>query len=786
MSKTARTLLAIAASLIYFNRATAGVVSLRTVAVSNQLAPGATGDVRFSSFQKPILNRHGRVAFCATLSGTNVSTGNNSGYWFEDANGLGLIAREGAPAPGTPAGVLFSELTMENDTAINSSGCFAFWGQLTGSGINSNNNRGIWWTGPGALTLVARSGNPAPATGAGVNFSNNLGGVLLNDSNVLAFTGRMTGTGISALNDQGVWTNRTGPLTLSARSGSAIPGFPFGQTFGSIGATSLNNSNQMAFQGFVIGGSGLCHFVESNGKFRTIVADGWHIEPASFMLLYFPSTWPVLNDAGQVATFSGFNAPGSTSTSFYAVLSDTPGILTPVAKSLDVAPGTMGVAFSGFQTHTINARGRVAFKAILSDINQLTYYGVWSQGFGSLALVARGGDQAPGALNGVHFLEPSTPWLNGLGQVAFRSTLTGTGVDSTNDVGIYVQKAPGVLTEIAREGGSLEVAPGDVRTISTLSILTNENGIVNRQFAFNDFGHVVFQSVFTDGTQGVFVASVGTTFPDCNNDAAPDSGQLARNDCNVNQMPDDCDIALGTSSDCNGNGIPDSCEPMNADILWGGDFESGDFSGWMPSAGLVINNGDADPPGPSGKFVPYGRFGAMNTAAAPGGLFTVFQEVDIPASARSTSLTWTDEIRNYGAQFANPLQSFRVELRTPSNVVLATLYSTQPGHPLISAPTVRNVSIPPLPGKRVRIVFVIQCSQAHMNVHIDNVRLLCQTTSDCDNSGVLDPCQPQYSDINALVNVLTGDGPFNCLLDADQNGVTDGRDIEIFTRRMID
>ena len=35
-------------------------------------------------------------------------------------------------------------------------------------------------------------------------------------------------------------------------------------------------------------------------------------------------------------------------------------------------------------------------------------------------------------------------------------------------------------------------------------------------------------------------------------------------DCNLNGIPDDCDIAEGTSTDLNGNGVPDECEDCNA------------------------------------------------------------------------------------------------------------------------------------------------------------------------------------------------------------------------------
>ena len=31
-------------------------------------------------------------------------------------------------------------------------------------------------------------------------------------------------------------------------------------------------------------------------------------------------------------------------------------------------------------------------------------------------------------------------------------------------------------------------------------------------------------------------------------------------DCNSNDVPDECDIASGSSQDCNGNGVPDECD----------------------------------------------------------------------------------------------------------------------------------------------------------------------------------------------------------------------------------
>ncbi len=48
------------------------------------------------------------------------------------------------------------------------------------------------------------------------------------------------------------------------------------------------------------------------------------------------------------------------------------------------------------------------------------------------------------------------------------------------------------------------------------------------------------------------------TSDDCNNNGMPDECEP---DCNGNGVPDDCDVESGFSNDCNDNGMPDECEP---------------------------------------------------------------------------------------------------------------------------------------------------------------------------------------------------------------------------------
>jgi hypothetical protein len=53
------------------------------------------------------------------------------------------------------------------------------------------------------------------------------------------------------------------------------------------------------------------------------------------------------------------------------------------------------------------------------------------------------------------------------------------------------------------------------------------------------------------------------TSDDCNTNGIPDSCDIdyaASGDCNGNGTPDECDIADGTSDDCNDNGVPDACD----------------------------------------------------------------------------------------------------------------------------------------------------------------------------------------------------------------------------------
>jgi len=67
---------------------------------------------------------------------------------------------------------------------------------------------------------------------------------------------------------------------------------------------------------------------------------------------------------------------------------------------------------------------------------------------------------------------------------------------------------------------------------------------------------------------------------DCNANGVPDEMDIAQGtsqDCNGNAVPDECDIADGTVADANANGVPDSCEIYPGDVDCDGDVDFDDI-----------------------------------------------------------------------------------------------------------------------------------------------------------------------------------------------------------------
>ncbi|NOZ40434.1 MAG: PEP-CTERM sorting domain-containing protein [Planctomycetes bacterium] len=480
----------------------ASAQSLLTVALSGTAAPGTGAD--FSSFDIPNLNSAGRAAFRGVVTGPGVNSGNEQGIWSEGGGSLGLVARTGSGAPGTSA-----DFSFLNSPVLNGAGQTAFLGTLLfGPGAGANDNTGIWSEGGGSLALVAREGSSAPGTSADFSFLTSPG---FNSAGQTAFFAGLTGTGVTSSNNTGIWSEGNGSLALVAREGSTAPGTSADFSF--LESPILNGAGQTAFLGTLTGTGVNANndrgiWSEGSGALDLAVRTGSAAPGTSADFSFLSS--PDFNGAGQVAFWGEITGTGVTSNNNRGIWSEGSGAVALVARTGDLAPGT-SADFSLLINPVLNGVGQTAFTGFLTGtgVSSDNDRGIWSEGSGSLTLIARKGDGAPGTSADFSFL--SSPIFNGAGQTAFWGNLTGTGVDNSNNFGIWAQDTSGVLTLIARSGDQLDVDDGpgtDLRTISELGIVAFNGSEDGRASVFNNLGQMVFRASFTDGSSGIFVSNL--------------------------------------------------------------------------------------------------------------------------------------------------------------------------------------------------------------------------------------------------------------------------------------
>jgi hypothetical protein len=519
--------------------AAAHAAELRTVALSGQSAPGTAGGVTYESFGSylhtqyfygyggAVLNDAGQVSFRANLAGDGVDFTNQQGIWSEGTGSLELVARTGSQAPGAPAGVNFAtdsalELFFP---AFNDAGQTAFYAATTDGGL------GLWSEGSGSLAAVARSGEQAPGTPAGVTFTFNqlyqvLDGPVLNNSGQTTFRSYLTGPGVTNANLMGRWSERAGSLALVTRQGSSMPGLPAGVVNNYVDEAGLNDAGQSVFFS-QLSGSGVNSsndtsiWSEASGSLQLLVRER---SPAPGMPgVNFGNVYATgaFNNAGQTVVVAGLSSEDTPNRQASVWLADSDN-LTLIARRGTHAPGTAsGVNFEDFGGWSlVNEAGDALLNVLLSgtgvdDSNDEALF--LSDSLGNLTLVFRFGQQAPGTPAGTLFAgNPALGYarvLNSVGQVATTGPLAGPGVDSTNDHGIWAYDRSGVQQLIVREGDELEVAPGDFRTISELSFVGDNGNSNGWPSGFNNFGQLAFWASFTDGSEGVFVSNKVATVP---------------------------------------------------------------------------------------------------------------------------------------------------------------------------------------------------------------------------------------------------------------------------------
>lgn len=483
-------------------------VQYRTVALSGEIAPGTGGGALFDSFSSVIINESGQAAILGRIFGAQVDTTNNEGIWTEGGGPLDIVARAGDLAPNTESDTRFDNFVVP--TMFSNTGKIAFTARLNGPNIDTN-REGIWSETDGGLKIIARLGESAPGTAAGVEFIGNIGIHGVADNGDVLVGGELSGPGVNASNNRGFWSSGPhGPLELFLRRGDPAPGQDPGVTFRTIYSPRVSANGTLAFSALMAGvplDTRSSFWLGSPESISLIVREGDQAPGTDPGVLFdtFSFTPPAINNAGQVSFQSNLTGAGVDSTNSRGIWSNGSGSLELIARAGDTPPGTdPSVEFLGFNSPKINQSGETAFRSSISGtgLGFTSEEGYWAEQGGELNLIVRTGDAAPDPVPGTYFnaLRSLTPFFNSNGQMAFEAMVAVGGQANQSRIGIWAADTNGELVYIARRGELFDVNDDplveDLRTITSV-----------RVSGLNDAGQLALNLEF-GSSSGVFVVTI--------------------------------------------------------------------------------------------------------------------------------------------------------------------------------------------------------------------------------------------------------------------------------------
>jgi len=234
------------------------VVYGETVHLTGTAAPGFDLQ-RWRNFDQPSQSRSGNIAWRSRLEGDGVNESNDVALWKDagDAGGgIGpqLVARTGNPAPMAKPGVVFAQIGA--DVGVGDTGGTAFWGEVSGAGVDASNRAGIWSDRGGTLAPVVRAGSPAGESGqAGAVFSTFSRRPMMNNAGDIAVLAFVAGGDTTIQDNSGLWLFRAdGTRRLVVREGQAVPGVAEGVVFNSLSDPVINDRGDLAFLATLRGG----------------------------------------------------------------------------------------------------------------------------------------------------------------------------------------------------------------------------------------------------------------------------------------------------------------------------------------------------------------------------------------------------------------------------------------------------------------------------------------------------------------------------------------------------
>lgn len=475
------------------------LVSLEVVALEGEPAPGLAPGVVFKNFADlPILDADGAVIFTAELEGTAPPTFQPPALFGPDAAGTQtLVLRVEEPVGGGP------ELLDSVRVAASIDGTYLL------DALGTFNERILRAAPPAAPADIAVIGDEAPGTGGGTFASLELPAVTLSGEAV--FFGTYEGGAGAHLFREGLWRIAAdGSLLPAMVTGTAAPGT--GTSFFSLTnpAVTISRAGTIAFIALA-GGNGL--WTESAGTQTLHWRQGDAAPGAAPGQTFSVFQQPLINASDEIAFGGSLQGPGVDGTNRAGLWGPgTSGGIALKAREGDAAPGAaVGSTFIGFSGPQLLDSGSVVFFA---NLDGEPFGGIWRAGRdGALTPLVLQGDPVEEMPPGSVVEDIGTAWsVNERGEVVFMGRLSGPGIDDfPNDEGVFAVR-DGDVVPLIFDGDLLEVAPGDLRTVST-AVIVGAFWKRYGQLGWNDAGQAAMLVGFTDFTRAIVVATLAPPVP---------------------------------------------------------------------------------------------------------------------------------------------------------------------------------------------------------------------------------------------------------------------------------
>jgi hypothetical protein len=384
-------------------------VTIQPVALAGQAAPGLTNNAKFSAFGYLSLADDGRVAFTANISGSGVVSTNNSGLWAGLPSDLRLLARTGDMLPGAAGDERLQFIAAPN---IDNSQAVGF--------LSTHSPTGPLFFKLLEFAVIYSLAMQASDLGSALAVFSSFNGHVREH---VAGRAELSGPGIDASNNLAIVAGPPTNAAIVAQKSSPAPGGNGNFTFFPLDsrALALAPDGNVAFYADAADGTGIWY-----GQAGTVQKVAQQGKPAPDTLLgpghTFAAIGPsgygsilAVNGRGELAFAANLAGPGLTATNSAFLIAGTPSNLHYVARSGQPAPGIPGSFFTPafgnvFGDVLLGPNGAVAFTASYST--NAYDYGLWLAATnGTSTLLMRNSAQAPGTPTGVVFRTPSFLFL---------------------------------------------------------------------------------------------------------------------------------------------------------------------------------------------------------------------------------------------------------------------------------------------------------------------------------------------------------------------------------------